>query len=166
MEPLVTLVAVTALLLLVGALGVRALRHFPTALRGGLAAMFMLTGVSHFVGMREEMIAMVSDLVPLPELAVTLTGVAEIAGAIGLLVPRLAGLAAAALTLLLIGVFPANIALASSAATLPWHDQLLWRTLMQLVFIAATSVVAVERYGAWKKTRVTALAPRGRTGEA
>ncbi|UNK70986.1 DoxX family protein [Microbacterium sp. H1-D42] len=145
MEPLIMLVAVTALLWLLGALGAQALRHFPTALRGGLAAMFALTGVSHFIGMREELIAMVPDFVPTPELAVTATGLVELAGAIGLLIPRLAGLSAAGLTLLLIGVFPANIALALSDAPLPWYDELLWRTLTQLVFLAATSAVVIDR---------------------
>lgn len=175
MEPLITLVGVTVVVLLIGALDVSPLRRFPTALRGGLAAMFLLTGVSHFIGMREQMITMVPDFVPAPELAVALTGLAEVAGAIGLLVPRLAGLAAAGLTLLLIGVFPANIALALSGAPLPWHDQLLWRSLMQVVFLAATCVVTVDRYRAGRKTGTSVgdstlldhrPAPQGRSGRA
>jgi hypothetical protein len=76
-EPLITLVAVTAVLLVAGALGVRALRPWPVALRGGLAAMFTLTGVVHFVWMREELIAMVPPALPAPGLLVTITGVLE-----------------------------------------------------------------------------------------
>ncbi|HET6673621.1 MAG TPA: DoxX family protein [Agromyces sp.] len=153
MEPFITLAVVTCVLLLIGAFGVRGLRRFPTALRGGLAAMFVLTGVSHFVGMREEMIAMVPGIIPAPELIVTLTGIAELAGAIGLLIPRLSLLAAAGLTLLLVGMFPANVTLALSGDQLPWYDQLLWRTLLQLVFLAATSTVLIERYRTWRSAR-------------
>ncbi|TFD92128.1 DoxX family membrane protein [Cryobacterium lactosi] len=153
MEPLIVLLAVTFGLLLIGAFGVRALRRIPTALRGGLSAMFTLTGVSHFIGMREEMIAMVPDVVPSPEIAVTLTGVAELAGAIGLLIPRLALPAASGLALLLIGVFPANVALALSDQPLPWFDQLLWRALLQLIFLAATTTVVIDRYRAWRSSR-------------
>lgn len=149
MEPLITLVAVTALLLLIGVFGPRALRHFPTALRGGLSAMFVLTGVSHFIGMREEMIAMVPDILPAPGLIITLTGVAELAGAAGLLIPRLSLLSAAALSLLLIAMFPANVTLALSGAPLPWYDELPWRTLIQLVFITAASTVLLDRYRVW-----------------
>lgn len=153
MEPLLTLLAVTALLLLIGALGVRGLRRLPAALRGGLSAMFLLTGVSHFAGMRAEMIGMVPDTLPAPELIVTLTGIAELAGAIGLLIPRLSLIAAAALTLLLVVMFPANVSYALSGAPLPWYDQLLWRTLMQAVYIAAGAVVTLERYHAWRASR-------------
>lgn len=153
MEPLITLFAVTLGLLLLGAFGVRSLRRIPTALRGGLFAMFTLTGFSHFIGMREEMIAMVPDVVPAPEIAVTLTGFAELAGAVGLLIPRLALSAASGLTLLLIGVFPANVALALSDGPLPWYDQLPWRTLAQLVFLAATTTVVIDQYRTWRSSQ-------------
>ncbi|HCS60761.1 MAG TPA: hypothetical protein DIW46_05080 [Microbacterium sp.] len=154
MEPLITLVIVTGALRLIGAFGVEALRRIPVALRGGLSAMFALTGVSHFVGMRDDLIAMVPQGMPAPEFLVTFTGIAELAGAIGLLVPRIALLAAGGLTLLLIAVFPANVALALSGAPLPWYDQLTWRTLTQLIFLAATSVVVIDRYRAWRNRRM------------
>lgn len=153
MAPLITLVVVTLALLALGALGVRPLRRLPTALRGGLAAMFLLTGVAHFAGMREELVAMVPDFVPEPELVVTLTGVAELAGAIGLLIPRTALLASAGLTLLLVAMFPANVALALSGSDIPWYDELPWRTLMQVVFLAATTTVVVDRLRAWRSAR-------------
>lgn len=153
MEPLLTLLVITSGLLLLGAYRVRALRRIPSALRGGLAAMFLLTGISHFIGMREEMIAMVPDIIPAPELTITLTGIAELAGAIGLLIPRLTLHAATGLTLLLIGVFPANVALALSGDPLAWHDELPWRTFTQLVYLAATSTVMIDRYRAWRSSR-------------
>jgi hypothetical protein len=52
MEPLVVLVVVTGALLAAGKAGVARLRPWSVALRGGLAAMFVLTGVAHFVGKR------------------------------------------------------------------------------------------------------------------
>lgn len=140
MEPLITLVAVTALLLGAGALGVRALRPWPVALRGGLAAMFTLTGVVHFVGMRQELVAMVPPALPAPELLVTITGVLELAGAVGLLLPLLAPWAAGGLTVLLVAMFPANVHAALEGTGTP----LLPRTAMQVLFIAATLAVVAH----------------------
>jgi uncharacterized membrane protein len=137
MEPLITLVAVTAVLLGAGALGVRALRPWPVALRGGLAAMFTLTGTVHFVWMREELIAMVPPALPAPGLLVTITGVLELAGAAGLLLHRPAPWAAGGLAALLVVMFPANVHAALEGTDTP----LLPRTLLQVVFLAATLAV-------------------------
>ena len=143
MEPLITLVAVTLALLAAGALGVRRLRPWPVALRGGLAAMFVLTGVAHFVGMRDELIAMVPSFLPAPEIIVTITGLLELAGAVGLLIPRTAALAAGGLTLLLIAMFPANVQLALTSTDLEPLQELAPRTLLQVVFVAATITACV-----------------------
>ena len=140
MEPLFTLIAVTALLLGLGALGVRALRPWPVAVRGGLAAMFTLTGVVHFAYMREELIAMVPPARPAPGLLVTITGVLELAGAAGLLLPRTAPWAAGGLSLLLVAMFPANVHAALEGTGTP----LLPRTLMQVLFLAATLAVVAH----------------------
>jgi uncharacterized membrane protein len=143
MEPLITLIAVTLLLLVIGAAGARRLRHWPVALRGGLAAMFTLTGVAHFVGMREALIEMVPPFLPAPELLVDVTGVLELAGAAGLLIPRFAPWAAGGLTLMLIAIFPANVQLALTSTELEPHQELLPRTLLQLAFLAATITAGV-----------------------
>jgi uncharacterized membrane protein len=140
MEPLIGLVLGTLVARLVGALGVGGLRSWRRAVAYGLALMFTMTGMAHFVGMRDDLVAMVPPALPNPELLVTMTGVMELAGAVALLVPRTAGPAAAALTGLLVSIFPANVYaarhdLAESMALLP-------RTLMQLVFLAATVAVA------------------------
>jgi hypothetical protein len=70
MASLITLVLVTLILFAAGAAGVRRLRPWPVAVRGGLAAMFILTGVSHFVGMREDLINMVPPALPEPAVLV------------------------------------------------------------------------------------------------
>ncbi|MCT4351850.1 DoxX family membrane protein [Streptomyces sp. Je 1-79] len=142
MEPLVTLVAVTGLLLLAGALGAGRLRRPTTALRGGLAAMFTLTGGAHFVGMREELVAMVPPALPAPGLLVTLTGIAELVCALGLLWSRTARASAAALSVLLVAMFPANVY--AAGGDVPWWDELGPRTATQVIFLAATVTVLVR----------------------
>ncbi|ATB50287.1 hypothetical protein [Corallococcus macrosporus] len=144
MEPLIALIAVTLVLLVLGALGVKRLRPWVVPLRGGLAVMFLLTGGAHFIGMREEMIRMVPPVLPAPGLIVTVTGLLELAGAAGLLWRRTAPLAAACLSVLLVLMFPANVyAVLAGVLTAP-YDQLLPRTLMQIVFLSATLAVVVH----------------------
>jgi len=80
------------------------------SLRGriSLAALFVFTGISHFL-MPEEMAQLLPAWIPLRMELITVTGVLEILGALGLLIPRLARLASIALILFLLGVLPANI---------------------------------------------------------
>lgn len=139
MAPLIALVVVTSVLLLAGKV-VQGL-SLPVALRGGLAVMFVLTGGAHFVGLREELIAMVPPFLPAPGLLVTVTGVLELLGAAALLWTRTAGWSALGLTAMLIAMFPANVYKALNGPV-PWDDQLVPRTLMQVVFLAATITVA------------------------
>lgn len=147
MAPLITLLTATLLLRGAGAAGIRMLRSWHLSLRGGLAAMFTLTGVAHFNHMRDDLVAMVPPALPHPGLLVTLTGVLELLGAIGLLFRRTAPWAAAGLGLLLVAMFPANVYAATAGVLVNGSPAtpLLPRTLMQLVFIAAT-VLAVAPY--------------------
>lgn len=144
MEPLAVLVGVTLLLLGAGAVGVRWLRPWPMALRGGVAAMFVLTGLAHFdlpPGMRGELIGMVPPGLPEPALLVTLTGILELLGAAGLLWTRTAPWAAGGLGALLVAMFPANVHLALTDPVLRFDDELVPRAALQLIFIAATLVI-------------------------
>jgi uncharacterized membrane protein len=56
------------------------------ALRGGLAAMLLFTGLAHFdvFGRRADLVAMVPSALPAPGLLVTLTGMLNLAGALGI----------------------------------------------------------------------------------
>src|SRR5664279_43202 len=119
------------MLMIVGRLRNNGLRRLPVALRGGLTAMVLLTGASHFVGMRAELVAMVPPVLPAPELLITLTGVAVGDGAIGLLWRPSATAASAGLSALLIGMFPANVYAALSGLETAWYDQVVPRTVMQ-----------------------------------
>lgn len=141
MEPLIALVGVTLALRIAGAVGVRRLCSWPVALRGGLATMFVMTGMAHFIGLRAELISMVPPAMPNPGLLVTITGLAELAGAGGLLLRPTAPWAAGGLTALLIGLFPANVYAALNGITTSPADALVPRTLIQLVFLAATVAV-------------------------
>ncbi len=92
-----------------GALGWSPLDEWRVATRCGLSIMFFFTAAAHFSPRtRGDLIAMVPPALPRPDLLVTLTGIAELAGAIGLLTAR-APLAADGLMLLLVAMFPANI---------------------------------------------------------
>ncbi|MEV8066602.1 DoxX family membrane protein [Streptomyces sp. NPDC085995] len=160
MEPLITLVAVTGLLLLAGVLGAaRTVRRPVVALRGGLAAMFALTGSAHFVGMREEVVAMVPPALPCPGLLVTLSGIAEIGCAVALLRRRTARPAAAVLSVLLVVLFPANVH--AAGGDVPWWDRLGPRTAQQVLFLTATVTVLVRHRAGPARWTVRAAAGGG-----
>lgn len=144
MEPLITLIVVTLALLGAGAAGVIRLRPWSVALRGGLSAMFVLTGVVHFVGMRAELISMVPPALPNPDLLVTISGILELAGAVGLLWQPTTPWAAGGLTLMLVIMFPANIYAALEGHITSPADALVPRTLIQLVFLSATLTILVS----------------------
>jgi len=116
------------------------------ALRFALAVMFGFTALSHFLPRtRSDLIRMVPPVFPAPGLLVSLTGVLELAGAIGLLLPPLARLAALALTVLLVALFPANIHAARSGLPVAGRPAmpLRFRLPLQLFWIACLLWVAV-----------------------
>src|SRR5258705_13623842 len=88
MAVIATLVLGTLSARLIGWLGVDYVDSWPQAVAVGLAAMFVMTGVAHFVpAMRRDMIAIVPPRLPTPGLLVTITGVLELLGAAGLVYP-------------------------------------------------------------------------------
>jgi uncharacterized membrane protein len=137
MVPLVVLVIVAFLARLVGQLGVRPMKDWVAATRVGLAAMFCFTAIAHFNVMRADLVRMVPPWVPAPEFMVTFTGICEILGAVGLLVPSTRRIAAVALILFLIAVLPANIHAALIGGTIGGEPvtPLLPRIALQVLFI-------------------------------
>ena len=92
-----------------GSLGVEWLASWKTCVKVGLAGMFLFTGVAHFSKTRQDLVRMVPPFFPNPEAMVTMTGLAEFAGAAGLLVPSTSKFAAYGFIMLLILLLPANI---------------------------------------------------------
>ena len=130
---------------LVGWLGVDYVGSWPQAVAVGLAAMFVMTGVAHFVpAMRRDMIAIVPPRLPAPGLLVTITGVLELVGAAGLLYPPTRVAAAVCLFALMLVMFPANI-YASRMPNPPksMTSRLDVRTVEEIVYLAAAVVVGV-----------------------
>ncbi|GAA3599341.1 hypothetical protein GCM10022198_24560 [Klugiella xanthotipulae] len=144
MAPLVILVAVFLGALLVTSLrGTNSRSKILLSLRASIAATFFVTGTSHFIGMTAEMIEMVPNWLPAPDLIVFTTGILEILAAMAMFSRRVAPWAGLGLTALLIAMFPANINLALTEADLPWSQTLAPRTAIQVIFLAATSCLAI-----------------------
>lgn len=123
-----------------GALGVEPLSDWRSAGACALALMFLFTASAHFTSTRKDLIAMVPSVFPRPGLLVSVTGVLEILGAIGLLVPATRSLAGIGLILLLVALFPANVAAARKKIPLRGKPPtpLPLRLFLQLVFIGVT----------------------------
>jgi uncharacterized membrane protein len=141
MQPLIVLAVVFAILILPFG--------WWTALRFGLGAMFLLTASAHWGKRRVDLIRMVPPVFPRPDLSVTLTGICEIAGAIGLFIPRTARPSAIGLALLLFALFPANIRAAREGIAIAGRPAtpLPLRSVIQIIFLIATLAVVVGQKG-------------------
>jgi uncharacterized membrane protein len=141
MAPLIVMLAAWLVARLMGFTGVwPQADSWNDALRIALAAMFVFTAVSHFhPRTRPDLIRMVPASLPAPALLVTATGVLELLGAIGLLVPQALPLAAYGLMALLVAMFPANVQAAREGLMIAGRRAmpLLWRLPLQLFWIAA-----------------------------
>jgi len=82
-----------------------------------LASLFIGAGILHFIK-PETYLRIMPPALPAPRLLVLLSGVAEVAGGLGLLLPATRRWAAWGLLALLLAVFPANVYM------LQIHDQL------------------------------------------
>ncbi len=145
MAPLIALVLGTLAARLVGWLGAAYVGSWPAAVAVGLAAMFLVTGIAHFVNpLRRDLIAIVPPRLPAAGLLVTVTGVLELLGAVGLLHPPTRPAAAISLGLLMLAMFPANV-YASRMPSPPksMTTQLPLRTVEQIVFVGAALVVGL-----------------------
>jgi uncharacterized membrane protein len=144
MAPLIVLVAAFLIFLGLGRVGVKAFEGWHTAARFAFAAMFLLTASAHFASQRQDLIRMVPPVFPRPDLIVTVTGILEILGAIGLMVPRTWRAAAWCLALLLVAMFPANVYAALHGLTLMGKPvtALPARTALQIFYVAGLVMVA------------------------
>ena len=109
MAPLFILVISFVLLRGLGWLGVKPLSSWREAGLKAVAIMFLFTGSTHFSGMKHDYAAMLPR--PLSDNLgiIYLSGALQIAGAVGLLIPRTRRLAGICLALLLVAMFPGNV---------------------------------------------------------
>jgi uncharacterized membrane protein len=94
-----------------------------------LALIFCGAGITHFVT-PAAFVRIVPAWLPAPALLVLVSGVAEIAGGIGLLLPATRVAAGWGLIALLIAVFPANVRMLQMAHET--HASALWQALLVL----------------------------------
>lgn len=116
-------------------------RGFKRVARWAMVALMVASGIGHFA-ITDAYVAMVPASFPSPRLLVWLSGVAELAGGIGLVMPwpSLRRAAAIGIIALLIAVFPANINMAVHHISPPGmhvSPTALWARLpFQALFIA------------------------------
>lgn len=146
MAPLVALIAGTAVARLAGLLGAAPLDSWTASAAVGVGCMFALTGVVHFApSFRAWMIEMVPPRLPAPALLVTVTGVLELAGAVGVLIPATRTAAGICLALLLLAMFPANVSAARRGVLMRGRPATAVprRAAEQALYIAAAIVAAL-----------------------
>jgi uncharacterized membrane protein len=140
MAPILVLIGSILAFRGIGAFGVEVFDTWPAAVRFGLAVMLAFTASAHFTRMKEDLIRMTPAWVPNPSAMVTFTGVCEILGAIGIVLPRFQTMAGIALILLFIALLPANVHAANAGVTLRGKPvtPIVMRIPMQLLFIGLT----------------------------
>jgi len=140
MVPLGVLLVSALFARFLGAFGFEIFDSWPSATRAGIAGMLLATSSAHFTSLRHDLAKMVPTWIPWPAPMVTFTGVCEVLAAIGLLVPVTRGLAAKALIVFFVAVFPANVRAARRGIALGDRPVTpLWlRAPMQAVFIGLT----------------------------
>ncbi|WP_280400879.1 DoxX family protein [Nocardia carnea] len=164
---LMLFVAPTLVLRLLGAFGVRRFATWRVAAAHGLAFLFTMTGLAHFMPdsvtvmpSHSDLVAMVPTAIPFPAFAVYATGVLELAGAAGLLFAGTRRWAGLGLAVLLVVMVPANIY--AAVEDIPLNGEpptpLWFRIPEQIVYVAVALWVAQVR-NAIRDRRVQPGAP-------
>ena len=136
----------------------RAWASWPEAAAAGMGMVFVSTGITHFIEPRRSGLeAIVPAALPRPDIAVTASGLAEFALAVGLIVPTTRRPAAIASILMLSALFPANIVAAQgvdhpAAPSTP----LIPRILLQAVFMAFAGALLLRRESEARSLRSSA----------
>jgi uncharacterized membrane protein len=144
MIPLIVLAAAFLIFRATGWLGFTVFADSFTCLRWALAMMFLLTASAHWGKRRPDLVRMVPPAFPAPGALVTVTGILEILGAIGLMFHPTSRVAAICLAVLLIALFPANAYAARHHLTIGGRavPPLVPRLLLQVLFLACLIAVA------------------------
>lgn len=109
---------------------------------------FLIAGISHFTD-PARFIDMMPPFIPAHAEMVIISGIAEIAGAVGLMIPSTRKAAGIGLIALLIAVFPANVYVAIAGKVVDGMPTVSWyywvRLPFQFVYIVWLYWFAVER---------------------
>ena len=145
MLPLFVLISAFIVFFLAGQFGLAWFYPWMHVLRASLTCMLLLTASGHWGRRRADLIAMVPPPLPSPGLIITLTGIVEIAGAIGLLFERTHRAAALSLVVFFIAIFPANVRAATQHLTIKGRPVLgvVPRGAIQIIFIAVALLCAL-----------------------
>jgi uncharacterized membrane protein len=115
--------------------------------------MLLFTGVSHFL-YPEGMALMLPGFIPFKKEVIYLTGVIEIAAAVGLLIPRYRKLTAWLLIIFFLAILPANIHAAINHVNLRTAtfdgagvNYLWFRVPLQIFFIAWVYYFGIKKHG-------------------
>jgi uncharacterized membrane protein len=147
MAPLIVLVTSALVFWIAGKIGVATFQYPGVVLRAALALMFLLTASAHWGKRRPDLIRMVPPSFSRADLLVTITGLLELLGVIGLLWPPAARITCFCLAALLVALFPANVRAAREKLTIGGRrvPGLPVRSLIQVVFIGTLVTAAVLR---------------------
>jgi uncharacterized membrane protein len=143
--PLIVLVAAFVMFFLAGQIALVWFHPWTHALRAALTCMLLLTASAHWGNRRPDLIAMVPRRFAQPGWIVTITGILEIAAAIGLILEPMHRAAALSLVVLFIAMFPANVRAANRHLTIGGRPVLSVppRAAIQIAFIAAALLCAL-----------------------
>jgi len=133
----------------IGAVGAHALGSWQDSARYALVVMFIFTAATHFSKMKHDLARMIPAYFPRPLLLVYITGVLELLGALGLMLPQFRKIAGICLIALLVGMFIANVNAAQKGVTLRGKPPTpLWlRIPMQVWFVALLWWSTLARQG-------------------
>ncbi|WNS46346.1 DoxX family protein [Paenibacillus sp. MMS20-IR301] len=144
MVPFIALIVSFLLFQVAGFLGLTHWNDWYTSLQWAVSIMLLLSASAHWGRRRSDLVRMVPPAFPQKERIVTVTGILEIAGALGMLLPSVAPVASVCLVVLLIAMLPANIHAARNNMTVGGRPvpRLPVRIGIQLVFITAILIAS------------------------
>jgi uncharacterized membrane protein len=134
-------------------IGINPQKNFRANARIATGIAFIFTGVSHFM-IPEKFMEMMPPFLPAPVFLIYLSGIFEILGGIGLIIPATKHLAAIGLILLLLAVFPANIYVALNNVQLGGfmnYAVYQWLRLPMQIVLIAWVWWSAENYKIWRK---------------
>ncbi|WP_188191116.1 DoxX family protein [Nonomuraea sp. SYSU D8015] len=149
----IVLLVATLVFRLLGVLGVGRFATWRVSAAHGLAVMLVMTASAHFVPAsvtfmpnHADLVAMVPPFVPLPAFMVYLTGVLELAGAVGLVLEGTRRAAGICLALLFVVLLPANVyAALADIAFAGEPASPLWQRVPEQVLYIAVALWAATR---------------------